>query len=333
MKRLVLLSVLFCVGEWGRDWKKFPAVAVVDGAQEIFAVGDAHGDAERLVRVLQAAGVIDAQGGWTAGQAVLVSTGDMIDKGPSGLDVIRFYSKLREGAAAKGGRVIVLSGNHEAEFMADPTIGKAKDFVKELKKAGIAVSDVTQCKGEIGEFFCSLAFAARVNDVFFSHAGNSGGRNVAQLESDIEKDFDQNGFAAKQLIGDGSVIEARLNGEGKGREPWIDAGLPGRSEKQLLQDYTKALGVTRIVEGHVPGEVKFTDGMARGQGEMFQRFGMLYLIDTGMSRDVDESQGAVLRLTVGKEAQATAICPDGKKTRLWDLASGQDVGRAGACGK
>lgn len=333
MKRLILLAVLFCAGAWGRDWKKFPAVAQADGASEIFAVGDAHGDVERLMRALQGAGVVDKKNEWAAGSAVLVSTGDMIDKGSKGLEVIRFYSKLRVGAAAKGGRVIVLAGNHEAEFLADPTVSKVKDFVKELKKADIAVADVTKCKGEIGEFLCTLAFAARVNDVFFSHAGNSGGRSVAQLESDIEKDFDQNGFAAKQLIGDGSVIEARLNGEGPGREPWIDAGLPGRSEKQLLQDYTKALGVTRIVEGHVPGDVKFADGTVRARGEMFQRFGLLYLIDTGMSKDIGDSQGAVLRLTGGSDAQATAICPDGKKTRLWDLPSGQDVGRAGACQK
>ena len=329
----LLLFFALCSPALARDWSRFPAVVEVDKAPEVFAVGDAHSDPVRLAKVLQAAHVIDAQQNWIAGSAVLVSTGDMIDKGPSGLGVIRLLRKLRDTAPAKGGRVVLLAGNHEAEFLSDPTLAKVKMFAGELKAAGMQPADVAACKGEIGEFLCTLPFAARVNDTFFSHAGNSGGRTIARLEKDIETDFDQHGFAAAQLIGDGSVIEARLNGEGKGREPWIDAGLPQRGETQLLTDYTKALGVARIVEGHVPSEVKFEDNVTRAHGEMFQKSGLLFLIDTGMSEGVNDSQGAVLHLTFKAPASAEAICPDGHPTPLWDAAAKQPVGRAAPCGR
>ncbi len=333
MRKPICLAALFCTSLFARDWKQHPAVVEVDTIQldkatGIFAVGDAHSDYLRLTAVLRAAHLIDVKDDWTGGTAVLVSTGDMIDKGPRGLDVLRFYIKLRKTAPAKGGRVIVLAGNHEAGFLADPTVSKVQEFVTQLKAAGLSPAYVAACKGEIGEFLCTLPFAARVNDTFFSHAGSSKGRTVAQIESDIEEDFAKHGFAAEQLIGDGSILEARLNGTGKGREPWIDAGLPARSEKQLLQDYTKALGVTRIVEGHVPSEVKFTDGVTRAPGEMFQRFGLLYLIDTGMSVDINDSLGAVLHL---KTNSATAICPDGRKTPLFPAPA--DFARAAPCGK
>ena len=300
----------------------------MDNAPEIFAVGDAHGDYIRLTAVLRAAKLIDKQNNWTGGKAVLVSTGDNIDKGPRAPDVLRLWRKLRETAPAKGGRVIVLSGNHEAEFLANHTLPKFEGFAAQLKATGLDVNNVAACKTDIGEFLCTLPFAARVGDVFFSHAGNSNGRTLPRIESDIEEDFAKHGFSANQLIGDGSLIEARLNGAGKGREPWIDASLPARSEKQLLQDFTKTLGVTRIVQGHVPSEVKFNDGIVRARGEMFQRFGLLYLIDTGMSEEVDESVGAVLRL---QGNTATAICPDGTKTLL--LPAKADFAHAARCGK
>jgi hypothetical protein len=185
-------------------------------------------------------------------------------------------------------------------------------------------SDVAACKGEIGAFLCSLPFAARVNDWFFSHAGNTAGRSLSKMEGEIESGFANDGFAAKQLIGDGSLIEARLNGAG--RERWIDVG--GIDEKTLLERYTSALGVRHIVEGHVPSEVVFADGVVRKAGEMFQRFGMLFLIDTGMSQGVDDSIGAVLHITA---QDATAICPGGERTVLWDAKSGQSIGRSYAC--
>jgi hypothetical protein len=40
-------------------------------------------------------------------------------------------------------------------------------------------------RGEFGEFLCSLAFAARVGDWFFSHAGDSGGRKIEDLAIDL----------------------------------------------------------------------------------------------------------------------------------------------------
>jgi len=325
--RTLFALLLLCVSASARDWTRYPAVQELDNAPRIFAVGDAHSDFVRLTAALRAAGVIDRDNKWIAGSAVLVSTGDMIDKGPRALDVLRLYRTLRETAPASGGRAIVLAGNHEAEFMANPAAPKGKDFIAQLQAAGMKPAEIAACKGEIGDFLCSLPFAARVNDVFFSHAGNSAGRTLAQLRADIQKDFDLHGFAAPQLIGDGSVIEARLNGTGPGREPWIDAGLAaGLSEQQLLTDYTKKLGVTRIVEGHVPSEVHFTDGVVRSPGEMFQRFGLLYLIDTGMSELTDESEGAVLRLD---PHASTAICPDGRQTQLWPAPAG--FGRAAPC--
>src|SRR5271163_396857 len=88
---MILVSMLFAsmlfAAKIGRDWTQFPAVAQTDANQDIFVVGDVHGDYQRLVRVLLAAQVIgrapsDPQHAeWIANRSMLVFTGDLIDKG------------------------------------------------------------------------------------------------------------------------------------------------------------------------------------------------------------------------------------------------------------
>lgn len=325
----ILACAATCLAGSPRDWKTYPAVVEIAHADEIFAIGDAHSDYKRLARAMAAARIIDAGERWIAGHAVLVTTGDMIDKGPRALDVLRLLKSVRTQARQAGGDVVILAGNHEAEFLADPTAPKSKDFVSQLKAENIDPAEVGACKGEFGEFLCSLAFAARVDDWFFAHGGSSSGRTIAKLASDLQSGVDREGFRTRELVGDDSPLEARLNGDG--RAVWMDAQLPGHTEKELIAAYAKALGVAHIVEGHVPSPVSFTDGVHRERGEMFQRFGLLFLIDTGMSEGVDDSGGAVLHITTQGVERATAICPDGRKTLLWDSAARQDVGRSLAC--
>jgi hypothetical protein len=232
--------------------------------------------------------------------------------------------------------VIILAGNHEAEFLADAAAPKGKDFQDQMKSLHLKPAEVAACQGEFGEFLCSLSFGARIDTRkdkwYFSHAGYTGGRSVPQLESFVEEAFASHGYAAKELVSPDSIMRADLTTNDEGRQPWIDWKLPAESEKQLLDQYTRALGVDHIVQGHVPSPVVFSDGVKRNQGEMFQRFGRLFLIDTGMSRGVNDSDGAALYLPHGGE-QAIAICADGTKTTIWSRTDAPDVGRAHACGR
>ena len=50
-----------------------------------------------------------------------------------------------------------------------------------------------------------------------------------------------------------------------------------------------------LVVGHQPEKVEFDDGTKRRKGEAFQKFdGLVFLIDVGMSRAIDDSRGALL---------------------------------------
>ena len=82
--------------------------------ERIVAVGDLHGDFDVWLDIARSAGLIDARNGWAGGTTTLVQTGDIVDRGPDSLKIIRNLQKLQKEAPKVGGRVIVLIGNHEA---------------------------------------------------------------------------------------------------------------------------------------------------------------------------------------------------------------------------
>lgn len=83
-------------------------------ARRIVAVGDIHGALEPFRAILQAAGLTDDSDGWIGGSAVLVQTGDFLDRGAAAPEVAELLRRLQKDADRKGGEVIVLMGNHEA---------------------------------------------------------------------------------------------------------------------------------------------------------------------------------------------------------------------------
>ena len=321
-----------------RDWERFPAVAQFDTASDVYAVGDVHGDVDRLAALLAGAGLVSRSQSdprevrWTGGAATLVVTGDFIDKGPDPLGVIALLRSLQDQAPVAGGRVLVLMGNHEAEFLANPSSEKAAEFSAKLQAGGIMRGDVASCAEGLGAWLCSLPFAVRMNDWFFSHAGNTSGLGLDRLSSKLRDAVALAGFGSPELIGSNSMLEARIGDHGPNGRSWFDSDGSSAAAEELLGRYAAALGVHHIVEGHQHQAVHFPDGARRNAGEMFQWRGKLFLIDVGMSRDIDESSGAILRITQSPDSRAFAVCANGKSTVLWDGRRPPVTGHAKACG-
>ena len=80
----------------------------------IVALSDIHGAHPAFATTLKGAGVIDDQQNWSGGKTHLVIVGDILDRGPDSRRSMDLLMQLEEQAAAAGGRVHVLIGNHEA---------------------------------------------------------------------------------------------------------------------------------------------------------------------------------------------------------------------------
>lgn len=112
MRILLLFLLLFMQAAWASpreiDTHRW------EGVERIVAIGDVHGDYDNYIQTLQAAGVVNRRGRWTAGETHLVQIGDIPDRGPDTLQIIRHLSRLATQARRAGGRVHHLIGNHEA---------------------------------------------------------------------------------------------------------------------------------------------------------------------------------------------------------------------------
>ena len=132
-----------------------PAPLAAAAPQRIVAVGDLHGDYQAWLTIARAAGLIDAGNRWAGGKTTLVQLGDVTDREADSLKIVRSLQQLQKEAPRKGGRVIVVLGNHEAmnltgdyryttagEFaaFADDQSPARRDKLYELNKASIEAS-------------------------------------------------------------------------------------------------------------------------------------------------------------------------------------------------
>jgi hypothetical protein len=115
MRRLLVAVSVFAAallaalgaGQDAADALRFPA------PDRLIAVGDLHGDLAAARRALRLGGAIDATDRWIGGRLVVVQTGDQLDRGDDDRAVLELLDRLRAEAAAAGGAVHALNGNHE----------------------------------------------------------------------------------------------------------------------------------------------------------------------------------------------------------------------------
>ncbi len=96
----------------------------------VWAATDIHGQLEATQALLREAGVIDSRGSWAAEPATaFVVCGDIVDRGPASLQLLRWLVQLRAEAPASGGLVALLEGNHEIQALlsleGDPVVAEA----------------------------------------------------------------------------------------------------------------------------------------------------------------------------------------------------------------
>ncbi|MBP7570591.1 MAG: metallophosphoesterase [Acidobacteria bacterium] len=198
-----------------------------DGVARIVAVGDVHGDFDRLVEVLRDAGVVDRRNRWTGGGTHLVQTGDVLDRGPDARKVLDLLMSLEKQARRAGGRVHALLGNHEAMNLAgdlryvpageyaafrSPETGELRARVFELLADPASKDDAAYRarweaqhplgwverslafgpKGAYGKWLRQRAAVVRINGILFLHGGLSpkhGSLSIPEINQRIEQEL------------------------------------------------------------------------------------------------------------------------------------------------
>lgn len=244
---------------------------------KIYALSDVHGMYSHLMTLLQTAGIINSQGQWRAGNALLIVIGDSIDKGPQSVEVIDFWMNLSTTAPQAGGAVLHLLGNHEAEFLANPTDPSvAKGLKSELASKGIPLEQLYDPTYPRAQFLRSLPIAAQVGAWMFAHSGYLEQNTFSQMVSLARPLLQAGNYADSLLQGPTSILEAKA---------WWETDSATR---ETLESRLAASSLTGLVFGHQPGalNVRASDAVSSD--------GKLIKVDNGMAPEAGANPGSVL---------------------------------------
>lgn len=209
------LILLFCVvttpaflaaqrSKW--EWNDIPRVVVL---------GDVHGSYDKMVTLLVGTKTIDDRLTWIGGDQHLVFCGDLTDRGANDRAVMDLARRLQKEAAAAGGKVHVVLGNHDVmnltrdrrywnadlldEFAHDEseeerrealrkfrsvqqTQGAREAFGEKFPPGYFARARAFEPDGEYGSWLLQQPTVVKVNGVLFVHGGLT--RRVAKLGLD-----------------------------------------------------------------------------------------------------------------------------------------------------
>ena len=259
----------------------------VNRLPRVIAVGDLHADLPASLAVLELAGAIDAEGRWAGGEAVLVQTGDVTDRGPDSKEVIELLERLEGEAEAAGGRVIAMLGNHEAmNLMGDwryVSPGDVEDFgTVEARKAAFTPG------APLADRLLASPMVVVLDRVVYAH----GGVTPAYAEMGVEVINGilpqvLSGRVSPQALGEDSPIWYRGYAEG-----------PELTACKQLEAALLELAAERMVVGHT----------TRRDGKIQARCGgRLLVIDTGISAHYGGHLAALELL----DGDARALYPHG----------------------
>ena len=148
----------------------------------IYATSDSHGHLAVLTAALREAGLLDDASRWPGGDARLWVLGDLLDRGPDGLGVIALVRRLAEEAAAVGGAVNPLLGNHEVIALGTRKFGDAevvhrgvvRTFSSIWARNGGLDSDQAGIDDELFAWLAGLPAIARDGDDLMMHSDTIG---------------------------------------------------------------------------------------------------------------------------------------------------------------
>jgi len=142
----------------------------------VYVIGDIHGQFKKLVRLLREAGLVDDALAWAGGEAALWFLGDFFDRGSDGVAVVDLVMRLQAEAAAAGGQVGALLGNHEVLTLAAHRFGEREtimldgSFLSVWRRNGGRATDLIRLTHRHITWITNLPAMALVHDRLFVHA-------------------------------------------------------------------------------------------------------------------------------------------------------------------
>ena len=273
-----------------------------DGVERVIAFADVHGANAELRTLLHDSGVIDAAGHWAAGNAHVVSLGDLLDRGAGSRQVLDLLMRLQEEARAVGGHLHVLLGNHEAmNLLGDLRYVDAQEYAgyADLESAAdrdaARLAPIDGCAapcpsfderfppgyfghraafapdGRYGRWLLGLPVAIRINDTLFMHGGLGPELRGVSL-TDLNRRYLtalSEGIEHPETAEDDPLLSVDGPNWYRGTALCHEA-----TESDVLLPLLRQFGAARLVIGHTP---------TRNARAVTRFAGRVVKLDTGMN--------------------------------------------------
>ena len=149
--------------------------------KKMLVMSDIEGDFGAFRKLLQVAGVIDANYHWIFGDGHLVLVGDFVDRGDMVTEVHWLIYALEDQAAAAKGKVHYILGNHEIMNMSGELNYLHAKYQRNSKLLERNYMHLVGPESEIGRWLATKNIAERIGNLLFVHAGMSGYMNLMAL--------------------------------------------------------------------------------------------------------------------------------------------------------
>jgi hypothetical protein len=241
----------------------------------MYVIGDIHGQIDKATTALCEAGLIDADARWAGGAATLWFMGDYFDRGPDGIAAIDLVRRLQGEAAAAGGRVGALLGNHDVLILAAQRFGEAPSggpggtFLSSWRANGGEEGDLAGLDDDRLAWLRALPAMARDDDWLLAHADATFyqvyGRTIGAVNRAIRRILHGDAAADWDLLLDYFSQRRAFQDTERG---------PAR-----VQRFLALYGGRRFVHGHTP--------IGKLSGQKPQAVTAPYTYAGGLATDVD----------------------------------------------
>jgi len=296
--------------------------------ERVIAFGDVHGAYDDLTQLLRTVGVVDAQLHWAAGTAQVVSTGDLMDRGPGSRQVLDLLMRLQTEARSAGGMLHVVLGNHEAmnllgdlryatpaefaayaadepadvreqarqEWSAKHGPSAAAEFDTKFPRGYFAKRAAFARDGQYGRWLLGLPVAIIINDTLFMHGGPSAALTGLSID-EINRRYRA---ALSDVLNLPGALEPANRLAAADQNALLSQDGPNwyrgtavcneALETDVLKPLMDGLGVKRVVIGHT---------ITRDLRVASRFDGTVVKLDTGMNRPVYKGHPAAVLLERG----------------------------------
>jgi hypothetical protein len=218
--------------------------------QKVAVISDVHGQFGLMVKLLRQHGVIDANNRWAFGEGHLVVNGDIAGRGNQVTEAFWLVYHLEIQAAAAGGKVHYLAGNHEQMLLSGDNRFLNEKYTQSARLMGITIQEMYGKNSVLGDWLRSRPTMVKIDDYLFVHAGISPeylGRELTDEKTN--KLFYNYILGSKRPARQLSNTISFLNGE-NGPIWYRGYFVEGQVDGSTIDSMLKYFDVQRIIVGH-----------------------------------------------------------------------------------